>query len=530
MFALGVDDKDVNTVKRAFRFEAWGGDLVIQRELETEADLAVVQEISPGPGRAHLQAYLDQEAGRILVCSQSGKQLASLKVGGSKSRRHPGSTWRTCAATCGWNGCGSASGAASCRARSRSTSRASIAPTARSSTDRWLGSTRSAGTFVVNGDSGETRIAPTRSPAFSCRCPATTSPRAIRAVYQDGTRMSGELEKVEKGALVMTVPGISEPPRLPIDGLAVAGRDDGHRDAPPLAKSERPAGSSSTASSAGQTGRWPRASPGRAAWSGSRWAATRPVPSSRRLRSHHLQGASSAGRATQCRRSRSQGMVFIGARQPRSASGVGGMVGRFMTRWPSPPEATVDPRKSAGRSICATATSSPRSSPRSTPTASGSRPASRRARSWPTPRSRPSSWRAEPPSSADSVRLTQVKEGAAAHVAADAKGRPAHALDPLQERRLPPRAGDEDGRQDARGRGPSRKQGSAARSDFADHLAARRRARRDQEAGRSRRRTAVPRACRRCAMTASGSRFRRTGSPARRSPARATCWGRARWP
>ena len=90
VFALGVDDKDMGTVKRAFRFEAWGGDLVIQRELETEADLAVVQEISPGPGRAHLQAYLDQEAGRILVCSQGGKQLASLKVGGPRSKAFPG--------------------------------------------------------------------------------------------------------------------------------------------------------------------------------------------------------------------------------------------------------------------------------------------------------------------------------------------------------------------------------------------------------------------------------------------------------
>ncbi len=83
VFALGVDDKDA-TVKRAFRFEAWGGDLVVQRELEQEADLAVVQEVTAGPGRTHLQAYLDQEAGRILVFSPGGKQLADLKVAGTK--------------------------------------------------------------------------------------------------------------------------------------------------------------------------------------------------------------------------------------------------------------------------------------------------------------------------------------------------------------------------------------------------------------------------------------------------------------
>ena len=86
VFALGIDDNDMGTVKRAFRFEAWGSDLVIQRELENEADLAVVQEISPGAGRAHLQAYLDQEAGRILVCSQGASSWRSLKVGGPKSK------------------------------------------------------------------------------------------------------------------------------------------------------------------------------------------------------------------------------------------------------------------------------------------------------------------------------------------------------------------------------------------------------------------------------------------------------------
>src|SRR5262249_52470904 len=89
VFALGVDDRET-TIKRAFRFEAWGGDLVVQRELEQEADLAVVQEVAPGPGRTHLQVYLDQEKGRILVFSPGGKQLADLKVAGPKPVALPG--------------------------------------------------------------------------------------------------------------------------------------------------------------------------------------------------------------------------------------------------------------------------------------------------------------------------------------------------------------------------------------------------------------------------------------------------------
>ena len=86
VFALGTSDQP-ESVKRAFRFEAWGGDLIVQRELEKEADLAVVQEIGSGPGRAHFQVYLDQENNKITIFSPLGKQLASLKVGGSKSPR-----------------------------------------------------------------------------------------------------------------------------------------------------------------------------------------------------------------------------------------------------------------------------------------------------------------------------------------------------------------------------------------------------------------------------------------------------------
>ena len=237
VLALGVDEKDPNTVKRAFRFEAWGGDLVIQRELETEADLAVVQEISPGPGRAHLQAYLDQQAGRILVCSQSGKQLASLKVGGSKSGGHPGLYL------------------ANLRGDLRL---------------EWLRITRWTGElprevkiaqlrihradgsivygqvarfdpksheFVVKADSGETTIALEQISGVYLSLPGDDKPRALRAVYEDGTRISGELEKVAKGMVVVAVPGIIEPPWLPIDGLRslVVTRN---QDNPPLAKSD----------------------------------------------------------------------------------------------------------------------------------------------------------------------------------------------------------------------------------------------------------------------------------------------------
>ena len=136
VFALGTSDQP-ESVKRAFRFEAWGGDLIVQRELEKEADLAVVQEIGSGPGRAHFQVYLDQENNKITIFSPLGKQLASLKVGGSKSARATReSTSRTFAVICGSSGCESCGGAESLLVKSRPTRRGFIGPTDRSSTAR----------------------------------------------------------------------------------------------------------------------------------------------------------------------------------------------------------------------------------------------------------------------------------------------------------------------------------------------------------------------------------------------------------
>ena len=70
----------VSSVERAFRVEVWGSDLVIQRELSKDADLAVLQEIPRGPGRVHLVAYLDQIKGWLTFFSPDGKQLASLTL------------------------------------------------------------------------------------------------------------------------------------------------------------------------------------------------------------------------------------------------------------------------------------------------------------------------------------------------------------------------------------------------------------------------------------------------------------------
>jgi peroxiredoxin len=237
VFALGVNENDMASVRRAFRFEAWGSDLVIQRELETDADLAVVQEITPGPGRVHLQAYLDQEAGRILVCSQGGKQLASLKMGGPQSKAYPGLYLSNVRGNLRleWLRIGTWSGELP---REVNVNQSRVHRADGSIVyGQVAGFDFSSSSYLLKNESGESRIPQNTINAVFLSVPGDDKPRAIRAVYQDGTRLSGDLDEVENSALILKVPGVSNPPKLPTAGLRslVATR---HPGAAPLARSE----------------------------------------------------------------------------------------------------------------------------------------------------------------------------------------------------------------------------------------------------------------------------------------------------
>src|SRR5262245_41712228 len=218
VFALGVDDRET-TVKRAFRFEAWGGDLVVQRELEQEADLAVVQEVAPGPGRTHLQVYLDQEKGRILVFSPGGKQLADLKVAGPKPVALPGLYLANVRGDVRleWLRIGRWNGEVPREVRSdqarihRADGSILYGHLIRYDT--------SSKEFVLRTDPGESRVPESRAASVFLSLPRDESLRMIRAVYQDGSRLSGELVQVEESAVQLAVPGIKESLHLPLAGL-----------------------------------------------------------------------------------------------------------------------------------------------------------------------------------------------------------------------------------------------------------------------------------------------------------------------
>ncbi|HEV3122101.1 MAG TPA: hypothetical protein VGY53_09370, partial [Isosphaeraceae bacterium] len=89
VLALGVSD-DEESARQAFHFEVWGHDLVVTRELESEADVGRVKDVATGSGHLHMQVYLDQERARMLVFSTDAHLLADLTVSEGKPRVLPG--------------------------------------------------------------------------------------------------------------------------------------------------------------------------------------------------------------------------------------------------------------------------------------------------------------------------------------------------------------------------------------------------------------------------------------------------------
>src|SRR5271165_4162811 len=218
VFALGVGD-DEKTVQRGFRFEVWERDLIIHRETEQEADVASVGEIGPGQGRIHLIVYLDQEKGRILGFNPEGKQLADLKVAGgqtqvlgSLSLANKRGDLRLERLRIGrWNGE---------PPRQVEGDKARIhrddGSIVYGQVSKFDAASRA---FVIHDARGESRIAEDQIGGVFLSRAVAARDRALAAVYQNGSRLSGALQQVEKSAFIMSVPGIKETLSLPLDGI-----------------------------------------------------------------------------------------------------------------------------------------------------------------------------------------------------------------------------------------------------------------------------------------------------------------------
>jgi thiol-disulfide isomerase/thioredoxin len=89
-FALGLGVNESETASRGFHFEVWDKDLVAVAESARDADVASLQKVEAGPGRVRIQAYLDQNQGRLVLLSSTGKILATLNTHPKKPQVFPG--------------------------------------------------------------------------------------------------------------------------------------------------------------------------------------------------------------------------------------------------------------------------------------------------------------------------------------------------------------------------------------------------------------------------------------------------------
>jgi len=219
LFALGVDQDEKN-LARAFRLEVWGDDLVIHREAEEEADVSSVAQLTTGAGRIHLQAYLDQEQGRILIFAPNGVRLADMKVPVAKPKTLPaiylanikGDVCLERLRIGRWNG------------EAPRETKGDQARVHRDDGSIVYGQTikfdPASKEFVISQDSKEERVPEGKIVSVFLSFPTEEPVRSLGAVLHDGTRMSGEPSKVENGELWLTMPGIEETIRLPLTELS----------------------------------------------------------------------------------------------------------------------------------------------------------------------------------------------------------------------------------------------------------------------------------------------------------------------
>ena len=217
--ALGVGDSPASE-KRAFRFETWGNELIIQREVDKDADLAVVQEMTDKAGRLQLHAYLDQEAGELAVYSREGKRLAELKLKSTiKPIVEPGVElvclhgdlrleWLRISRWIGEPPRELAADQSRVQKQDGSVVYGTVA--------RYDAAKHE---FVLREKSAETRIPLASVASVSLDLKPAPADREVRLFYHDGVRISGSVKRVENDAIVLASPGVTSELRLPLGGL-----------------------------------------------------------------------------------------------------------------------------------------------------------------------------------------------------------------------------------------------------------------------------------------------------------------------
>jgi thiol-disulfide isomerase/thioredoxin len=218
LLALGVSD-DEKTVARAFRLEVWDKQIVAVRETDKEAEVVTIQPAPDGPGRVHLQIFLDQELGKLAVYSESGALLAELKLGSEPAPGLPGVRLTNIRGdlrldrlrVARWDG-ETAHPAGLGGSLVRLTDRSVV----QGKVERFDPTSRE---FVIRGESGESRVAEDRIGAIAFPSTVDDLPRSVRAAFQDGTQLAGAWTSVGGGKIFLKVHGFADPVQIPQEGL-----------------------------------------------------------------------------------------------------------------------------------------------------------------------------------------------------------------------------------------------------------------------------------------------------------------------
>lgn len=216
--AIGVGD-DAKTSLRSYRFEVWENEIVVARETEKEADVVSLQKVTGKSGRLHLQAFLDQKQGRMLVLASNGETLADLTVQMGKSQVYGGLQLTNRSGDVRlerlqigrWNGE---------QPRSAEVNKSRI---------HRIDGTISYGSlssydaekheFVIGEGADSKRIPEDQVHDLFLSQPVAPAARSLRAVFLSGMKISGDLIRVEDQMATLKVPGLQEQIVAPLNVL-----------------------------------------------------------------------------------------------------------------------------------------------------------------------------------------------------------------------------------------------------------------------------------------------------------------------
>jgi thiol-disulfide isomerase/thioredoxin len=213
-FNFGITASGNWPEKDGFHFEVWSKHLVAVGEFGTEADVASICDLTTVRNRVHLQALIDQQVGRMSIHSLDGKKLAEMQVK-QKDRALWGISLR--------NQRGDV------RFEQLVVSRWDGQPPPQIDVQRQrihqqdgsvvygdiLRFEAAARQFIVRTATEETRVGANKV-SSAVLTPGAQAPAAdIRIGCHDGSRLSGQIAKVQNGKLHVARGGFAEPVAIP---------------------------------------------------------------------------------------------------------------------------------------------------------------------------------------------------------------------------------------------------------------------------------------------------------------------------